>query len=144
MNTKPQHSACGALLMLASIPLIALSGCDADPEVHLVSAPPPPAPLVAQTVTTATSPPALAVTTLPNYGTAVVVTQAPPALQPENPPERPSSDYSWIGGYWTWRDNHYNWTPGHWEIPPRAGAVWEPPRWEPEGSAYRFYNGHWD
>ncbi len=74
----------------------------------------------------------------------VIVTQAPPAAQQEVPPPRPGPDYAWIGGYWTWANRQYVWTAGHWEVPPRQGATWVPPRWEQEGSAYRFHNGYWD
>jgi hypothetical protein len=74
----------------------------------------------------------------------IVVTQAPPAPQAENVPARPGADYVWVAGYWSWRNNRYEWVAGHWTVPPRAGATWVPPRWEPEGSSYRFYEGYWD
>jgi hypothetical protein len=73
----------------------------------------------------------------------VVITQAPPAPQPEAVPPRPSSDDVWVQGYWTWRNDRYEWMAGHWEVPPHTGAKWVPPRWEPERGAFRFYEGYW-
>jgi hypothetical protein len=70
--------------------------------------------------------------------------QAPPAAQQEVPTQRPSSDHVWVSGYWTWRNNQYQWMAGHWEMPPRLGAVWIPPRWQQEGASWRFFEGYWD
>ena len=109
------------------------TGCSSEPDTHIVSAPPPPAP--AQTVITAT-PSASAPNTL-------IVTEAPPVLQHEVVPAQPSSQHVWIAGYWTWRNNRYEWMAGHWEVPPYAAATWMNPRWEPEGGAFRFYEGFW-
>lgn len=73
-----------------------------------------------------------------------VVMQAPPAPQPEAVPPRPSNDYVWIAGYWTWQNSRYAWMAGHWELPPSSTSVWVNPRWEPEGNAFRFFEGHWN
>jgi hypothetical protein len=70
--------------------------------------------------------------------------QAPPAVQQEVPPPRPSSDHTWVPGYWTWKNNQYQWMAGHWERAPRLGAVWVPPRWQQEGNSWRFFEGYWD
>ena len=70
--------------------------------------------------------------------------QAPPVAQQEVPTARPSSSHVWVAGYWRWWNNRYEWTAGHWEVPPRTGAVWVPPRWQQEGSNWRFYEGYWD
>jgi hypothetical protein len=32
---------------------------------------------------------------------------------------------------------------GHWAIPPSPAYVWEPARWQNEGGAWMFYEGHW-
>lgn len=77
-------------------------------------------------------------------GTNYVVMQAPPALQVETVSQRPSSQHIWIAGYWTWQDNRYAWVAGHWERPPSNSTAWVNPRWEPEGSAFRFYEGYWN
>jgi len=129
-------------LALSTAVFVALSGCETEPDSHLVSAPPPAPPVAVQTVTTTSSMPVVAA--YPTGATTILVTQAPPAAQQEVPPPRPSSDYIWVGGYWTWIDSRYEWTSGHWEVPPRRGATWVPPRWEQEGGSFRFYNGYWD
>ena len=75
---------------------------------------------------------------------SIIVMQAPPAAQQEIPSARPSSSHTWVPGYWRWWNNRYEWTAGRWQIPPRQGAVWVPPRWQPEGANWRFYEGYWD
>lgn len=137
-----------------------LGGCASEPESHLVTAPPPPAPtatpgtipqpvyvqqpqqvVVQQPQQTVVTP---ATATTPTTVTSYVVTQAPPAPQPEAVPARPSSSHMWVAGYWTWQNNRYAWMAGHWEMPPYTGATWVNPRWEPEGGAFRFYEGRWN
>ena len=80
----------------------------------------------------------------PVGASSIVVMQAPPAAQQEVPSARPTRDHVWVSGYWSWRNSRYEWSPGHWEVPPRSGAVWVPPRWQPEGTSFRFYEGYWD
>jgi hypothetical protein len=126
--------------ILAGVALAAfISGCASEPESHVVSSPPPGAPVVGQA-------PAVYATPAPAAGSqsTIVVTQAPPAAQQEVVTARPSSDHVWVGGYWTWRNSRYEWVPGNWVVPPRSGATWIPPRWETEGGAYRFYEGRWE
>lgn len=125
-----------SLLLLCGVAAL-LGGCASEPESHVVSAPPPGAPVAAQ-ATVAYATPA------PTAQSTIVVTQAPPAPQQEIVSARPSGDHVWVGGYWTWRNNRYEWVAGHWAVPPRSGATWVPPRWEQEGGAYRFYEGYWD
>jgi len=132
-------SVASAPVLMVSGLIALLAGCASEPESHVVSSPPPGTP----TVTTTTTTPAV-VTAQPNTQSTIVVTQAPPAAQQEVVPPRPSSDYVWVAGYWTWRNDRYEWVAGHWEIPPRSGASWVPPRWEPENGQYRFYEGYWD
>ncbi|HYP16886.1 MAG TPA: YXWGXW repeat-containing protein [Opitutus sp.] len=74
----------------------------------------------------------------------VIVTQAPPTVQSESIPARPSSQHVWVPGYWTWRNSRYEWVAGRWTVPPRSGVTWIPPRWEQEGGAYRYYEGYWE
>jgi hypothetical protein len=74
----------------------------------------------------------------------IVVTQAPPALQPEAVLAQPSSRHVWLAGYWTWRDDRYEWRAGHWEMPPGSSSTWVAPRWEQDGNSYRFYEGYWN
>ena len=116
-----------------------IGGCASEPESHVVSAPPPGTPVVTQTPTVYATPAPVPVTQ-----STIVVMQAPPAAQQEVVPARPSSDHVWVGGYWSWRNSRYEWVAGHWTVPPRSGVTWIPPRWEPEGGAYRFYEGYWE
>ena len=137
-------AACGAIGLLA--------GCASEPSSVVVSAPPPPPPAVPSATvysapgtpaTVVTQPTAVAVPS-PVGGSSIVVMQAPPTAQQEVPTPRPSSSHAWVAGYWTWRNNQYQWMAGHWEVPPRTGAVWTPPRWQPEGTSWRFYEGYWN
>ena len=144
MNTPKIPS----LVILCSA-LAFLGGCASEPESHLVTAPPPPAPgtapAPAQVVVVTQQPQqAVAVVATPTVNSYVVM-QAPPAPQPpEAIPERPSSQHVWVAGYWTWQNNRYAWMAGHWEVPPYSNAKWTNPRWEPEGGAFRFYEGYWN
>lgn len=134
---KPLFIVCGAVALL--------SGCASEPESHVVSSPPPAAPTA--TVMVAQPQPQMpqGVTATPTSTPGVyVISQAPPAPQPEAIPARPSSDHVWVPGSWTWRNNRYEWMAGHWEVPARANATWVAPRWEKEGGAYRFYEGYWN
>lgn len=142
-NISALIAACGAVGFMA--------GCASEPASVVVSAPPPPAPATAvYTTPVATAPvavaPGTAVATVPSPvgASSIVVMQQPPAAQQEVPTPRPTRDHVWVSGYWTWRNNQYEWMAGHWEIPPRSGAAWIPPRWQPEGTSWRFYEGYWD
>jgi len=119
------------------------AGCEA-PESHVVSAPPPPNPVVSQPVAAQTAPQVVVAAPTPATGT-IIVTQAPPAQQQEVVQARPSSAHAWVPGYWTWRNSRYEWMGGHWEIPPRTNATWVAPRWERlDDGSYRFYEGYWE
>lgn len=132
-----------------------LTGCATQPESHMVSAPPPPAPTgtqqvvvspATQQVIVTQAQPQQVVTTVTPAGatTSYVVVQAPPAPQaPQAIPAQPSTSHVWIDGYWTWRNSRYEWMAGHWEVPPFAGARWVAPRSESQSGAIRFYEGHW-
>lgn len=147
-----------ALALLASGAIALLGGCDSEPDSHVVSAPPPGTPGQTSTVVTTqtTTAPVTQTVAVPvqqqtTYTTTqgqpantVIVTNAPPAAQAEVVSARPGSDYVWVSGYWTWRDNRYEWMAGHWEVPPRTDSVWVPPHWVPENGAYRFYEGYWN
>lgn len=94
----PLFAICGAVALLA--------GCATEPDSHLVSAPPPPAPNVAvmaapaavtttqTTQTTQTTPTGTVVTTQTVPVNTMIVTQvAPPAMQAEIVLARPSSSH---------------------------------------------------
>jgi len=140
---------CGALGFFA--------GCASEPASVVVSAPPPPPPSATAPVVYTTPAPVPTTTTIytdaagrqvavpsPVGASSIVVMQAPPAAQQEVPTPRPTANHVWVAGYWTWKSNQYQWMAGHWEVPPRAGAVFVPPRWQPEGTSWRFYEGYWD
>jgi hypothetical protein len=121
-----------------------MAGCASDPESHVLSAPPPPVP-TAQTTTTTTTTGAVPGVVQPGVPatSTTVVTTAPPALQQEVVLAQPSQQHVWIAGYWTWRDGRYEWVAGRWVLPPNYAVAWVPPRWEREGTGYRFYEGYW-
>lgn len=133
--------ACGALALFG--------GCASEPDSHVVSAPPPPAPATVvngtanTTVTTQTTSAPMGQPAAP--ATIVTTTQAPPTAQAEVVLAQPGPDYKWVPGYWTWRDSRYEWMAGHWELPPHSDAVWVAPHYEPEASGgYRYYEGYWN
>ncbi len=151
----------GSLAVICTGAIGLLAGCASYPESHVVSAPPPPPPAAqpqqatVYTVPAANQPPATHTVTQTQSGTTVaypspvgassiVVMQAPPQAQQEVPSARPSRDHVWIPGYWSWRTDRYEWMAGHWQVPSRFGAVWVPPRWQPEGTSWRYYEGYWD
>jgi len=132
-------SICGTLGFFA--------GCATEPQSHVVSAPPPMPPAQAQAASVVYSAPAAPVAYAmpsPTGASSIVVMQAPPVAQQEVPSVRPSTSHVWMAGYWTWRNSRYEWVAGHWEVPPRNGAVWVPPRWQPEGTSWRFHEGFWE
>jgi hypothetical protein len=132
-----------APIVIVSGGLFMLAGCEDEPESHMVSAPPPATPAASQPVVV-TTPGANPYGATPVAGSnTIVVTQAPPAPQAENPHEQPSSEYVWVSGYWSWRNDHYEWIAGQWEIPPQGNTTWIPPHWEQENDGYRFYEGYW-
>lgn len=146
-TSSPVHSSRGYARLLAPVLAVCglaafIGGCASEPESHVVSSPPPGPPVVAQP---AQQPTIIAQPVAsPNGQNTVVVTQAPPAVQSEAVPARPSSEHVWVPGYWTWRNSRYEWVAGRWTVPPRSGVTWIPPRWEQEGGAYRYYEGYWD
>lgn len=73
----------------------------------------------------------------------VVVQHEPPAPVVETVPVRPGPRYVWTGGYWACERNGWVWVSGRWVLPPRAGAVYVPPRWERHGAEFHFSVGAW-
>jgi hypothetical protein len=129
-------------IVVASSGLCLLAGCNDEPESHMVSAPPPATPTASQSVVVA-NPGGTSQSATSAGGNTIIVTQAPPAPQAENPHEQPSSEYLWVSGYWSWHNDHYEWVAGQWEIPPHGTTTWIPPHWEQEDNEYRFYEGYW-
>jgi hypothetical protein len=73
--------------------------------------------------------------------TVIVVRPPPPIV--ERPGPVPGPRYVWIPGYQRWNGRSYVWVRGHYVIPPRAGAVWVPPRYAQRPGGYVFVAGHW-
>jgi len=72
-----------------------------------------------------------------------IIEIAPPPPQQEVIVVQPSPAHMWIHGYWAWQGGRHVWRDGHWELPPRAGSVWEEPRWEHREHGYVFVAGSW-
>ena len=151
MNIKNPHVG-RAIRQIVQASLISgglafVAGCASEPDSHIVSAPPPPAPTTQQVIVAQPGQPAQTVITgsaVQTQNGTIIVTQAPPVLQQEVVLAQPSSSHKWVPGYWTWRNNRYEWMAGHWELPPNSSSVWIAPRWErrTDGS-YQFYEGYW-
>lgn len=72
----------------------------------------------------------------------IEIDRAPPVMQAEVvPPAR--EGYTWIPGYYDYRDNQYSWIAGHFE-PAREGYVYVAPRYEQADGRWRMYAGGWD
>jgi hypothetical protein len=78
--------------------------------------------------------------------TRVIVTEAPPAPQPEVVGVAPAQNQVWVSGYWMRADQRWVWVPGHWETRPRVGATWVPGEWSKdiEGRGWVWTPGHWE
>lgn len=73
----------------------------------------------------------------------IVVREDPPPLRVERMPPPPSREHVWIGGYYTYSDHRYVWVAGRYAVPPRAGAHWEPDRWERGDDGHHYVPGRW-
>jgi hypothetical protein len=79
----------------------------------------------------------------PVHAAPVVANVPPPKAIEEKQTARPSPRHVWLAGYYRWDGKAYVWKGGHWEVPPRAGAVWVPPRWMHRAEGYVFTEGRW-
>jgi len=68
---------------------------------------------------------------------------APPRARMERRSHRPSSNHTWIGGYWEPRDDQWAWSAGRWEEPSERGFRWVGPRYHHEHGGYRYEAGRW-
>lgn len=73
----------------------------------------------------------------------VRVRVAPPAPLYEVKIAAPSSDATWIAGYWAWRGDSYVWIRGHWQQPPSQKMVWEPAQWKERDGNWYYVEGYW-
>jgi hypothetical protein len=79
-----------------------------------------------------------------DYGyTGIDVGFGPPEARAEVSIESPGPGYYWVPGYYDWQDGNYIWVAGSWQRPEHDGDVWVAPRYERNGSRYRYYRGHW-
>ena len=75
-----------------------------------------------------------------------LVSQAPPAVIDEVPPEyKPDgNNIQWIPGYWAWDDaqTDFIWISGVWrDVPP--GRQWVPGYWNEDAGQHRWISGFW-
>jgi hypothetical protein len=79
-------------------------------------------------------------------GLALVVTQRPPEVITEVPPElKPvTGNVAWIPGYWGWdgERNDFIWVSGVWRVPP-PGMQWIAGYWADANGGYRWAPGFW-
>ena len=89
----------------------------------------------------------------------VVIVQQPAVPAETVPPAPSASGYSWVPGYYEWRDNTWIWKPGQWvagtvrpvppviqetpSSPPHSGARWLPGYWTFAGSDWVWVRGRW-
>jgi len=78
----------------------------------------------------------------PRHGEVVVV-DPPPQEIVEAVPTGQHADDVWVRGHYVWDGRRYIWEPGHYVRVPRAGATWEPGRWERVQGGYVWVEGHW-
>ncbi len=81
-----------------------------------------------------------------NAAKPLVVSQEPPALIDEVPPDvKPEgTNVMWIPGYWGWDDDRrsFIWISGIWRDAP-AGQVWVSGYWTPINGGYQWVPGFW-
>jgi hypothetical protein len=71
------------------------------------------------------------------------VRHAPPRAKMEKKSVRPSSNHTWITGYWEPRNEQWAWAPGRWEEPAAKGDRWTKPKYHHEKDSYRYEAGRW-
>jgi hypothetical protein len=64
----------------------------------------------------------------------------PPPPRAYRVPARPNPNSVWVEGYQAPQGSHYKWHNGHWAKPPYKGAYWV----EPYHSDGRYYAGRWE
>ncbi len=79
------------------------------------------------------------------YSASIDIPAAPPEPIVETPPPAPYPGAAWTAGYWDWRPDarQYVWAEGRWVMPPSAGVVFMPPRWERGRVGWRRAPGRW-
>jgi hypothetical protein len=127
-----------------------LAGCAGTPAPHAAEDKPaataaPVAPAAPPPVAAVSAPAAKAPVAADGPVAFMIIESSAPPAAPEDPvPARPPGNDTWVAGHWIWSGESYEWVPGRWVTPPTLNARWIPPRWEPEGGAFRFYAGCWN
>ena len=89
----------------------------------------------------------------------VVIVQQPAVPAETVPPAPATTGYSWVPGYYEWRDNAWVWKPGQWiagtirpvpptmqetpSSPPTASSRWVPGYWSFAGNDWVWVRGRW-
>jgi hypothetical protein len=89
----------------------------------------------------------------------VVIVQQPAAPVETIPPAPSTTGYSWVAGYYEFRDGTWAWKPGQWvagtvrpapalvqettPAQPHAGARWVPGYWSFAGNDWVWVRGRW-
>ena len=68
---------------------------------------------------------------------------APPKNRAEKRPARPSSNHTWIGGYWEPQNDQWAWSAGRWEEPSEHGSRWIKPTYRHDKGGYHYEAGRW-
>ena len=90
---------------------------------------------------------------------SVVIVQQPAVPAETVPPAPAPAGYSWVAGYYEWRDNTWVWRPGQWvagtvrplpaviqeapSAPPAANSRWVPGYWTFAGNDWVWVRGRW-
>jgi hypothetical protein len=88
-------------------------------------------------------PPGLPAPFMPGDLHVRIVTHAPPARRHEVRTVRPSSNYTWVGGFWHHSGSDWNWNDGRWAQRPNRHARWVAPRYQRTHGRTRYVPGHW-
>lgn len=89
-----------------------------------------------------TNPPSGGKTTRP-WTSSIVVEQQPPQPKLELQTEAPGPDYTWVSGYWMWRDRGWVWQSGYWLKKPAPNAKWVNGYWNRHARGWIWVQGQW-
>ena len=72
-----------------------------------------------------------------------IARSAPPRVRYERRPVRPDRDSIWAKGYWHWEGSRWGWVSGRWDRASNPRSRWIAPRYQREGSVWRYEPPHW-
>jgi WXXGXW repeat (2 copies) len=73
----------------------------------------------------------------------VLVPRRPPPARVEVRGVAPGPGYTWIAGYWGWRNDDFYWVSGRWTRPEPGRSRWEHGRWVHARGGWYWREGHW-